>query len=72
MQIGSFSKQATADTLVREWRGRGQQAFVMPVRSGSTTLYRVRIGPMQNREAAEAVLQRVRTSVPNAAVVPHP
>jgi DedD protein len=72
VQLGSFSKQATAERLAKEWSGQGLQAFVMPVKSGSSTLYRVRIGPMQDRASAEAALRKVKPTLPGAAVVPHP
>ena len=72
VQLGSFSKQATAERLAKEWSGQGLQAFVMPVKSGSSTLYRVRIGPMQDRAGAEAALRKVKPTLPGAAVVPHP
>jgi cell division protein FtsN len=42
----------------------------MPVKSGGTTLYRVRIGPMKDRASAEAALRDVKS--PGAAVVAHP
>jgi DedD protein len=70
VQVGSFSKQATAERVAKQMRDQGQSAFVMPVKSGSATLYRVRIGPMQDRASAEAALRDVKS--PGAAIVPHP
>lgn len=72
VQLGSFSKRATADRLVNELRSQGHDAFVMPVRSGSATLYRVRVGPMPNRAAAEAALRTLKTRASGAAIVAHP
>jgi DedD protein len=72
VQLGSFSKQATAERLARDLSGQGQDAFVMPVKSGSGTLYRVRIGPMKDRASAEATLRKVKATMPGAAIVPHP
>jgi len=72
VQLGSFSNQSTAQRMVQDLRARGHEAFVMPVKSGSNTLYRVRIGPLASREEAAAALQRVKTLAPNAAVVAHP
>jgi DedD protein len=71
VQLGSFSKQATAERLVKELRAQGHNAFVMPVQSDAATLYRVRIGPMQDKASAEAVLRDVKASAPGAAVVTH-
>ena len=72
VQLGSFSKQATADRLAGELRANGHRAFVMPVRAGGNSLYRVRVGPMQDRASAEAALRALQGKAPGAAVVPHP
>lgn len=72
VQLGSYSSEATAERLMNEWRAKGQNAFVMPVKSGGKTLYRVRIGPTKDRAAAETVLKSVKASIPGAAVVAHP
>jgi DedD protein len=72
VQLGSYSSEATAQRLMSEWRAKGQNAFVMPVTAGGKTLYRVRIGPTRDREAAESTLKSVKASIPGAAVVAHP
>jgi DedD protein len=72
VQVGSYSSEATAERLMNEWRAKGLDAFVMPVKSGGKTLYRVRIGPTADRAGAEAALKVVKPSVPAAAVVAHP
>jgi DedD protein len=72
VQLGSFSSRATADGMVSKLRGEGYDAFVMPVKSGTNTLYRVRIGPMADRESAASTLSRIKAKVPAAAVVKHP
>lgn len=72
VQLGSFSSRATADSMAGKLRGEGYDAFVMPVRSGGGTLYRVRIGPMADREDATRVLGKVKRGIPAATVVKHP
>lgn len=72
VQVGSFAKEATAERLMKQLRAQGQDAFVMPVKSGGATLYRVRIGPTKDRASADAVLRDVRVTAPGAAVVAHP
>ena len=72
VQLGSFSNRASAEKLAAEFRAGREDVFVMPVKSGATTLYRVRIGPMPERAAAEDTLRRVKTKVSGAAVVAHP
>lgn len=72
VQLGSFSNRATAERMVSEVSSAGQSAFVMPVKSGANTLYRVRVGPFSNRAAADAALATIKKRVANAAVVAHP
>jgi len=72
VQVGTFSKEANAQRLVKELRDQGQSAFVMPLKSGSSTLYRVRVGPMKDRASAEAVLRDLKSKPPGAKVVSHP
>jgi DedD protein len=72
VQLGSFAKQATAERLANELRDAGHSAFVMPVRSGAATLYRVRVGPMPDRATAETALRTLKAKAPGAAVVSHP
>ena len=70
VQIGSYAREATAERIAKQLRDQGQSAFVMPVKSGGATLYRVRIGPMSDRASAEAALRTVKS--PGAAIVAHP
>jgi DedD protein len=70
VQIGSYAKEATAERIAKQLRDQGQNAFVMPVKSGGATLYRVRIGPMKDRATAEAALRTVKSA--GATIVAHP
>lgn len=70
VQVGSYAREATAERLAKQLRDQGQRAFVMPVKSGGATLYRVRIGPLKDRASAEAALRDVKS--PGAAIVSHP
>lgn len=72
VQLGSFSNRATAERLAAQMRADRYDAFVMPVQTGSSTLYRVRIGPMRDRAAADETLKRIKSRVAGAAVVTHP
>lgn len=72
VQLGSFSSRATAERMTKDFSGLGYDAFVMPVQSGGSTLYRVRIGPFAERAAADDALATIRKRVANAAVVAHP
>jgi DedD protein len=70
VQVGSYAREATAERIAKQLRDQGQRAFVMPVKSGGATLYRVRIGPMKDRASAEAALRDVKSA--GAAIVSHP
>jgi DedD protein len=70
VQVGTFSKEANAQRLVKQLRDQGQSAFLMPLKSGGTTLYRVRIGPMKDRASADAALRQLKSA--GAKVVSHP
>ncbi len=72
VQLGSFSNRDSAERLARQFQAERYDAFVMPVKSGAATLYRVRLGPMKDRSAAEEALKRAKVKVSGAAVVAHP
>jgi DedD protein len=72
VQIGSFSSRATADRIAAELKAQRYAAFVMPVKTQNSTLYRVRIGPTAERTAADDVLKRVKAKYSGATVVSHP
>jgi DedD protein len=59
VQVGSFSSAANADNLVARLRLEGLSAYKESVSSGSSTVYRVRVGPFIEREEAIGVDQRV-------------
>jgi DedD protein len=63
VQVGSFSSAANADNLVAKLRLQGLSAYREAVRSGSATVYRVRVGPFIERDEAIAVDQRVNDSL---------
>lgn len=69
VQVGSFASQATADRLSAELKQKGYASFVVPFKTATQTLYRVRIGPMQDRGAADAAVQKLKREGTAAAVV---
>lgn len=72
-QVGSFSKEATAKTIADDLKRRGFKAFVMEHREDGKTLYRVRVGPVATREAADALGRKVTQQTGQAArPVRHP
>ena len=59
VQVGSFSSAVNADNLVAKLRLEGLSAYKEAVSSGSSTVYRVRVGPFIERDEAISVDQRV-------------
>lgn len=72
-QVGSFSKEATAKAIAADLKRRGFKAFVMEHREGGKTLYRVRVGPVATREAADVLGSKITQQTGQAArPVRHP
>lgn len=73
VQLGSFSAEDNADALAAQVRTRGFDAFVQRVDVSTGVMFRVRVGPTADREAATALAARVeRATGERAVVVPHP
>jgi DedD protein len=69
VQVGAFGSPDTARKLVGELNGAGYRAFVSPVNRGGKTLYRVRVGPEDDRAGAEQVAPRLKARGLPATVV---
>jgi len=61
VQLGSFASRANADNLTRQVKGQGFAVFVLPGGSGSSVRYRVRVGPLADRESAERMAAKLKT-----------
>lgn len=62
VQVGSFSQVENAEGLQRRLAAAGFDAFVSRVVTDAGTLYRVRVGPVPDRAAADRLLARVRAA----------
>ncbi len=60
VQVGSFSKHKNAASLRKELRRAGFPAFEERVVSGGQQIFRVKVGPAENRERAEALQAMLR------------
>jgi DedD protein len=69
VQLGSFASRANAERLARQVRGRGFQVSVSQESSGRR-LYRVRVGPVQDRGAASLLADKLRATGHAGSVVP--
>jgi DedD protein len=72
VQLASFSRESAAQKMASDLKDRGYDAFVMAAKSGTSTRYRVRVGPVGDRSAAEANLRKLKAVVPEATLVSHP
>jgi rare lipoprotein A len=63
LQLGAFGKESTARTLLEELQDLlSAPVFISPVESGGTLLYRVRVGPVDDKQHLLALQQRLQDS----------
>lgn len=72
IQLGAYSTREKADRQVANLRKIGYAAFVLEYRGSGKVLYRVRVGPEQDRERAVAIAERLRKDGFQPVVAPHP
>ena len=61
VQLGSFASRANAERLIHQLQAHGGSSlYVSASGSGSSLRYRVRMGPMPDRGAAERAAARLR------------
>jgi DedD protein len=72
VQLGAFSNRSKADQLVAELRNRRYAAFVLEYRASGQVLYRVRVGPEQDRKRAEEIAARLAKDGFQTVVARHP
>ena len=53
VQLGSFASRVNADNLVRQLKGHEAPAYVVSSGKGTQQRYKVRVGPVLDRSAAE-------------------
>ena len=61
MQLGSFASRANAENLTRQLKGQGFSVFVLSGGSGAAVRYRVRVGPLSDRESAERTAAKLKS-----------
>lgn len=72
VQLGSFSNQENAERLAADLRRQNYAAFLSRLTTSNGELHRVRVGPLENREAAESMAKRLAGAGHTGQVVPHP
>jgi DedD protein len=72
VQIGSFARPDSAARLVAQLRAQGFSAYLSRVVAKDKNLYRVRVGPVAERAAADALRQRLRAAGQSGSIVADP
>lgn len=62
VQAGSFSRETNAVILRDKLKTKGFEAFVETADTRAGPVYRVRMGPLAEREAAEGLVKRLKSS----------
>jgi DedD protein len=68
VQVASFSVRATSERLSSDLKSKGYPAFVATFTGTGQTMYRVRVGPVADRPAAETLLKKIKPLYPDANV----
>jgi DedD protein len=61
-QLGSFANRSNAESLVHQLKGQGYAVYMLSDASGKTARYRVRVGPLNDREAAERTIAKLKAA----------
>ena len=61
VQLGSFASRANADNLSRQLNAQGFSVYVLPGGSGASVRYRVRVGPLADRDSAERTAGKLKS-----------
>jgi len=72
VQLGAFSNRGKAEQLVAELKKRRYAAFILEYRAAGQVLYRVRVGPEQERARAEEIAGRLAKDGFQPVVARHP
>lgn len=72
VQLGSFSDKANAEKLAANLRKQEYAAFLSQLVKNGKELHRVRVGPQQDRQSAEAMAVQLLKVGHKGQVVPHP
>lgn len=70
VQLGSFESRDNAENLQRKLKTQGFQVYTSVGGSGSAPRYRVRIGPLADRESAEKTAARLKALGHVSSIVP--
>jgi cell division septation protein DedD len=69
VQLGSFASKGNAERLVHQLQTSGGSFYVVSGGSGQSLRYRVRMGPLADRNAAERAVGKLKAQGHPATVV---
>jgi DedD protein len=61
VQLGSFANKENAEKLAHQLRTQRASVYVISSGSGPSLRYRVRVGPLRDREAAEHAIAKLKS-----------
>jgi DedD protein len=70
VQLGSFASRTNAERLVRQRKPHDASLYVSSSGKGTSLRYRVRIGPLADRDAAERMVAKLKREGQSASLVP--
>jgi DedD protein len=70
VQLGSFERRDNAENLQRQLKTQGFSVYTSARGSGTAMRYRVRIGPLADRESAERIAARLKALGHVSSIVP--
>ena len=70
VQLGSFASRANAEKLVHQLKPREVSVYVSSSGRGAALRYRVRIGPLADRDAAERLMAKLKKEGQASSLVP--
>jgi len=72
VQVGTFGTRERAEVLRNDLARRGFEVAINETARDDERFYRVRVGPVADRKAAEALEVRLRPLAPDRAIVAVP
>jgi DedD protein len=70
VQLGSFANRGNAENLVHKLKAQGFQVYDSAIGVGHAQRFRVRVGPLSDRAAADRTLAKLKALGHSASVVP--
>jgi DedD protein len=61
VQLGSFANRANSDGLVHQLKAQGFSAYVLTGGTGPALRYRVRVGPLADRQSADRMAAKLKS-----------